>query len=312
MYWSDDLRDWRNYITDVRPEGGNVKITYIRIALANLHCPDLVSVKAIETHVANTDIRKLTGHVDLCSLKEKNVDSALAHTKTEGDISDSSQFGIVAQCGQTERLFHLPFPADVKMETLKARDPQIAALYDLAWDVAKQAFGERTDFANLPPEEDLQRRRLGATLVPQLRAGWYDLGFGTPEARQDCGGKIHCDLGFMRKDLANYVEADVKISKPIGALLDREKYPLTKYEPAEYPPLAIMARIQGRVTLELTVNPASGDVTQAHGTAGHPLLVKAAEEAASQWKFQPSGPEPTRKVTAVLDFSLACREVPGK
>jgi hypothetical protein len=196
----------------------------MRIALANLNCPDYVSVKAIETHVANTNLRKLTGDVKLCSLKEKDIDSALAHAKIVGDPSDSSQFGIVAQCGQTERLFHLPFPADVKMETLKDRDPQVAALFDLAWDVAERAFGGKTDFHDLPPDEDLQRRPLGATLVPELRAGWFDLGFGTPEARQDCGGKLHCDLGFMRKDLAKYVGPDDTLSGPTVSLINPEKY----------------------------------------------------------------------------------------
>ena len=195
-----------------------------------------MSVKAIETHVANTNIHKLTGGLNLCSIREKDFDSALARAKTEGNRSDSSQFGIVAQCGETEKLFHLPFPADVKMETLKAHDPQVAALYDLAWDVAHRAFGERLDFYGLPPDEDLQRRRLGNTFVPKLRAGWYDLGFGNTEARQDCVGKLHCDLGFMRKDLTNYVGPDVKISEAVGVLLDQDKYPLTKVRARQVSP----------------------------------------------------------------------------
>ncbi|HMD97233.1 MAG TPA: M56 family metallopeptidase [Terriglobia bacterium] len=54
--------------------------------------------------------------------------------------------------------------------------------------------------------------------------------------------------------------------------------------PPEYPPLAKMARIQGDVVLEVTIDE-DGTVTNLEVEDGHPLLVKAAMDAVRQWKY---------------------------
>jgi len=53
--------------------------------------------------------------------------------------------------------------------------------------------------------------------------------------------------------------------------------------PPEYPPLAKMARIQGDVVLEVTIDE-DGKVTNLEVESGHPLLAKAALDAVRQWK----------------------------
>jgi protein TonB len=55
----------------------------------------------------------------------------------------------------------------------------------------------------------------------------------------------------------------------------------------EYPPLAKMARIQGVVRMEIVVNK-DGSVQDIKVITGHPLLVKAAIEAVSRWRYQPT------------------------
>lgn len=53
-----------------------------------------------------------------------------------------------------------------------------------------------------------------------------------------------------------------------------------------YPDLAKETRVQGRVSLVCVVGK-DGRVKSIEVKAGHPLLVEAATEAVSQWKFKP-------------------------
>ena len=70
----------------------------------------------------------------------------------------------------------------------------------------------------------------------------------------------------------------------------------------EYPPLARMARIQGVVRLEAIIN-RDGTVQDLTLLSGHPLLVKAAFDAVSRWRY-----EPTRlngqPVEVVMEFDV--------
>src|ERR1035441_11111686 len=61
---------------------------------------------------------------------------------------------------------------------------------------------------------------------------------------------------------------------------------LIQRKPPRYPPLAKAARIQGVVRLRLLVD-SSGFVTQVLEPSGHPLLVRAATEAAQQYRYRP-------------------------
>jgi TonB family protein len=55
----------------------------------------------------------------------------------------------------------------------------------------------------------------------------------------------------------------------------------------EYPPLAIMARIQGTVRLDAVIAQ-DGTVQDLRVISGHPLLVRAALEAVPRWRYQPT------------------------
>jgi protein TonB len=54
-----------------------------------------------------------------------------------------------------------------------------------------------------------------------------------------------------------------------------------------YPPIAMAARAQGTVVVQITVSE-SGDVISARAADGHPLLQQAAVEAARQARFSPT------------------------
>ncbi|MBI4479037.1 MAG: TonB family protein [Acidobacteria bacterium] len=54
-----------------------------------------------------------------------------------------------------------------------------------------------------------------------------------------------------------------------------------------YPPLARQARIQGTVRLEAVINK-DGAIEELKVVSGHPLLIKAAQDAVLQWRYQPT------------------------
>lgn len=64
--------------------------------------------------------------------------------------------------------------------------------------------------------------------------------------------------------------------------------------------MAEMAKIQGRVTISVTITE-SGDVTDLQRVSGHPLLTQPAMDAVKQWRYQPfvAGDKPTKVRTTV-------------
>lgn len=75
----------------------------------------------------------------------------------------------------------------------------------------------------------------------------------------------------------------------------------------EYPPLAKMARIQGTVRLEALISK-DGTIQELKVLTGHPLLVKAAQDAVQRWRYQPTllNGEPVEVVTEIdVNYTLA-------
>ena len=82
--------------------------------------------------------------------------------------------------------------------------------------------------------------------------------------------------------------------QPSGGLL-----PKAAVAPS-YPPLAALASVSGSVVVQAAVSDA-GIVTSARVVSGHPLLKKAAMEAAKKWKF---GSAPVRSRTTQMTFKF--------
>ncbi len=73
-----------------------------------------------------------------------------------------------------------------------------------------------------------------------------------------------------------------------------------------YPPLAKSARVQGTVEFTATIAK-DGSIENLQLVRGHPLLVNAAREAVSQWKYRPTllNGQPVEVVTdIVVNFTL--------
>lgn len=80
---------------------------------------------------------------------------------------------------------------------------------------------------------------------------------------------------------------------------------IRKVQPA-YPPLAKSARLQGIVEFTATISK-EGNIEHLQLVRGHPLLVKAAQDAVLQWKYRPTllNGQPVEVITDIIvNFTL--------
>ncbi|HYK87275.1 MAG TPA: energy transducer TonB [Acidobacteriota bacterium] len=71
----------------------------------------------------------------------------------------------------------------------------------------------------------------------------------------------------------------------VGGIVQQSKL-IRRIEP-EYPPMARMARVQGKVILQVIVDE-EGNVTEVKVLEGNPLLNDGAVRAVRQWKYSPT------------------------
>ena len=94
------------------------------------------------------------------------------------------------------------------------------------------------------------------------------------------------------------------VSKPVERIQkggDVQAAKLVHAPKPEYPALAKVARVQGTVRLEAIIG-ADGRVQNLHVISGHPMLVRAALDAVSQWRYQPTllNNEPAEVQTEIM------------
>jgi TonB family protein len=75
-----------------------------------------------------------------------------------------------------------------------------------------------------------------------------------------------------------------------------------------YPQLAIQARVQGSVTLDVVVG-VGGDVEEAKATSGHQLLTAISAENVKTWRFAPSPDGKPVKLTITFDYRIEGKEI---
>lgn len=79
-------------------------------------------------------------------------------------------------------------------------------------------------------------------------------------------------------------------SQPVFAQQSKGPRPiLTKVIP-RYPDLARPMRLEGTIKVTVTIAP-SGTAKSVQAVGGHPLLLKAAEDAIAKWKWAPAPAE---------------------
>ena len=93
--------------------------------------------------------------------------------------------------------------------------------------------------------------------------------------------------------------------EPDRAVPDRNDQPrLLKRVAPKYPPLASQARLQGSVWLTLSID-RDGRVKGSQVVSGHPLLIGAAREAVSQWRFEPVFDDSGQRTETTTDVQVS-------
>jgi len=285
----DTFPFFADFILDVSRDASDVLVRYIRIAPLGESCPRTITVKAVETRLKNTSPAKIAGKNNPCDVPPESFREAILKYPKAGLIFASVGFGVVAQCGGREVALKFPYRARIDLEQLKQGAPQIAQLLNLWDDVKATAFGASEPFKSGSIDLDLGLQQAGAAIVPELLAGRFDAGFSE---------------GAIAKVLADY-HGPVLPPDFTAELVNASDYPFASYAPPVYPPVAKVTRSFGSVLLELKIDQSSGEVRQAVGLSGDPLLSSAALEAARKWRFVP-GAISAQPIRVMLDFAWRC------
>jgi protein TonB len=92
--------------------------------------------------------------------------------------------------------------------------------------------------------------------------------------------------------------ASAQTGVPTGAPISDRK--VATRVTAVYPELAKKMHIHGAVKVEAVVRP-NGTVKSTRVLGGNPVLITAAQDAVSQWKFEPAQAETTEVVQLVFE-----------
>ena len=140
--------------------------------------------------------------------------------------------------------------------------------------------------------------------MPELISGNYDPGLAAA-VRGNVGTWKSPSFRALLKDYRGPVSASEAKTTFLPQLLNSSEYTFDHYVAPKYPPLAQQARIQGKVELQLTLNPSTGEVVNAAVISGHPLLKPTAIDAAKQWRFTPES-LPSNPLRVTLNYELRC------
>lgn len=306
--FSDLLRSWRPFyhrVVAVRQDGADSVIRYIRVAPGNVYCPRNV-VQAVETRVRGKSPAQLIGSNNPCAINSKAFQETLRKPATKEGVFETTSFGIVASCGSSTVSLRLPIPEEVDLTSLKSTHPAMARLSKLNYEIAVVAFGKSDPFEVRSESDDLTLQKAGESLVPDLRSGLYDRGL--QQARSgNVGGAARLTFGNLLAGYQGPIPKRESRGYDDPKLENAESFHFLNYKVSRYPPLALQARISGKVELSLTVDPVTGEVQDAVATNGHPLLAQSATESARHWRFEP-GSIPGKSVNVTVSYTLNCTQ----
>lgn len=241
-----------------------------------------------------------------CTVKPKALDAAVRkYSRSEG-VFEATSFGLVAQCGGSPIVLRLPISQTVDLDRLRPAHPTMAGLWDLASEITGSAFGPTDVFHDRSASDYLARQHAGEMIVPDLTSGAYDEGLAAA-VQGNVGNWKAPKFPDLLADYRGPVSASEAQTSYVPRLLVAATYPFSNFVEPKYPLLAMQARIQGKVELRLTSDPATGLVLNVEPVSGHPLLRPGAIDAARQWRFKPN-PIRSQTVTLTLEYALQSLE----
>jgi TonB family protein len=304
QFFSDNGAQFYYRVIDVKQDGSDSVIRYVRIAPTNVYCRRLI-IQAAEARVRDKSPAQLAGRNNPCAVKPTALRAALGRYRQRGGVFETISFGIVAQCGHSSVSLRLPHVERVNLEKMKSSDPATVRLWDLSSEITASVFGPDDIFQDRSEQDDLVLQRAGEKLAPELISGRYDSGLATAVK----GNVGTWKAPSFRSLLASY-QGPITVTEAkanyVPQLLNATAYHFSHFVAPKYPPLAMQARIQGKVELQLTVGSATGEVRSASAVSGHPLLTPPAIDAAAQWRFEANSVS-SETVNVTIEYTLRCQ-----
>jgi TonB family protein len=301
-FFSDDGPEFYYRVIDVRKEGQNYIVRYSRVATVNLYCPRRI-VQSVDAKLPRPP-SKLVKSSNPCTIKPNELDAAVKkYARSEG-VLEAISFGVVAQCGGSEVVLRLPISQNVDLVRLRRANSSMAGLWDLASAITDSAFGSKDVFHDRTDAEDLVLQRTGERVVPQLISGEYDAGLAAA-VQGNVGSWKTPKFRDLLADYRGPVSAEEAKTGFVPQLLEAGKYQFSRFVVPKYPPLAMLARIQGNVELRLILDLDTGQVLEVEAVSGHPLLKPSAIEAAKQWRIEPKSIT-SQGLNLTVQYALRC------
>ena len=142
-------------------------------------------------------------------------------------------------------------------------------------------------------------------MAPELTSGRYDDGLAAA-VMGDAGTQKSPSFTSILASYRRPASVTEAATSYVPQLVDAQAYRFIHYVDPEYPRIAVLARVQSKIDLQLTVVPETGEVLSASVISGNPLLSASAIQAATQWRFA-SGSITSSQLTLTLDFLLRCQ-----
>ena len=153
---SDASPFWFKYILEVSPYKDGATVRYIRIAPLNSWCRHAITLKAAVVHLRGKSPRDLVGAGNPCVVTHDDFERVIENSRVahmEG-LFDTALWNVVTRCGNTEKVFHFPYPERLDLDRLKKRSPRVKALWNLESKIVKEVFGKKSVFYDIPHDRD--------------------------------------------------------------------------------------------------------------------------------------------------------------
>ncbi len=293
-------------VVDVRTDGPDIVIRYSRIGWTNpSFCPRKI-VQSAQVRLIKRTIKDLVRANNPCAVNPRDLVAAVKRYSITAGHFETFSAGVVATCGSTASVLELPDESKVDLKKLKSANAKIGRLWNLISDLVDPAFGKDDIFQGRTEEEDLVLQRAGQEIVPELTSGGYDEGLAAAVRGNDTAWRAPSFRDLLKDYRGPITNSEAKAAALSVALVDPEQYRFSAFAKPDYPILAAMARIQGDVTMRLSIDPATGEVTNVEASSGNKILQDNAAATAKKWRLEPNSTG-AEKVNVTLRYSLQCR-----
>ncbi|MGB8128604.1 MAG: energy transducer TonB [Candidatus Angelobacter sp.] len=284
-------------IIDVQP--ASIADTQVRFIKAYASC-GTYHVQETDEVLEGVTVADLAGKAALCA-PEKTI-ATLVRSYRNKKIKEpwpDDRRGTSAQCGATKIIHRLPSRNDLRFDEVKNQAEDLTALWDIESGILQRysKVAESEPF-KIPIDEErrIANRGLAEHAAIQIRNGDFDAVL--PSAWRADGPSRLSEL-LPDPNVATSTEQNLAVVENIDRL------DLEKGGSIVYPMMAVIANIQGDVTIRVEIDPPTGNVVSAKPSSGHPLLGVAAVDSIKAWRFVHPyyGPNP---VEVIIRYAVSC------